>query len=104
MLLFLAETDVRMDRLIMRDKRINLPLTLITALLVVLIAGLTGSTLVVLRQMHGKSAHEAAETIAEVSIGQPGISRFVRTGFWPSPAQSGLKLCAKNEFELTRLR
>jgi len=48
----------------MQHKRVNYPLTLITALLLIMIAGLTGSTLVVLRRMHGKSAHNAAaETV-----------------------------------------
>ena len=48
----------------MQHKRVNYPLTLITAMLLIMIAGLTGSTLVVLRRMHGRSAHNAAaETV-----------------------------------------
>ena len=59
----------------MRHKRTNLPLTLITALLVLLIAGLAGSTLVVLRRMHRRSAHTAAaETV--ISQGQAMVARL----------------------------
>ncbi|MBT3296347.1 MAG: HAMP domain-containing histidine kinase [Verrucomicrobia bacterium] len=48
----------------MRHQRISLPLALITALLVILIAGLAGTALVLLRQMHGRSARTAAaETV-----------------------------------------
>jgi K+-sensing histidine kinase KdpD len=59
----------------MQKKRINRPLTLITALLVVMIAALTGSTLAVLRQMHRKSAHEAAAQVV-VQQGQTMVSRL----------------------------
>ena len=59
----------------MQRRRINLPLTLITALLVILIAGLTGSTLVLLRRMHGRSAHTAAaETV--IRQGKAMVSRL----------------------------
>lgn len=44
----------------MVHKRVNYPLTLITALLLILVAVLTGSALLVLRQLHGKAAHNAA--------------------------------------------
>ena len=48
----------------MNHKKLKHPLTLITALLLVMIAGLAGSTLIMLRNMHGKSAHTAAaETV-----------------------------------------
>ncbi len=59
----------------MRDTRTNLPLTLITALLVVLIAGLAGSTLAVLRRMHGISAHTAAAE-AVINQGQAMVARL----------------------------
>ncbi len=59
----------------MQRRRINHPLTLITALLVILIAGLAGSTLVLLRRMHGRSAHTAAaETV--IRQGQAMVSRL----------------------------
>lgn len=44
----------------------KIPLTLITALLVLLIATFAGSTLLLLRQMHNRAAHEAAaETVMQ---------------------------------------
>lgn len=59
----------------MRKPPFNLPLTLITVLLVLLIAGLAGSTLVVLRRMHGRSAHQAAAQ-AVIQQGQAMVARL----------------------------
>lgn len=48
----------------MQHRQLKHHLTLVTALLLILIGGLTGSTLIVLRNMHGKVAHTtAAETV-----------------------------------------
>ena len=65
----------RKHSFIMQRRRINLPLTLITALLVALIAGLAGSTLVLLRRMHARSTHTAAaETV--IRQGQAMVARL----------------------------
>jgi len=69
----------------MRNRRINLPLTLITALLVILIAGLAGGTLVLLRRMHARSTHTAA---AETVIRQ-GQAMVARLSSQPSVTATG---------------
>ncbi len=58
----------------------HIPLTLATALLVMLIAGLAGSSLMLLKKMHHRSAHAAA---AEVVLDQ-GRSMVTRLAAQPS--------------------
>ncbi len=74
----------------MQNKHLNYHLTLITALLVILIAGLTGSTLVMLHRMHGKSVHTAAAervlkqgaTMVKKLATQPSITSTNSTTDW----------------------
>ncbi len=94
LVLFFPKKVTIITMAIMQKKRINTPLTLITALLVVLIAGLAGSTLVVLRRIHGKSAHEAA---AEVVIRQ-GQAMVSQLSSQPSVISSSAENADWSEF------
>ncbi len=86
MVFFLLLKNLQMK---MNFRRKHFPLTLITALLVMLIAGLAGSTLVLLRRMHGDSAHAAAAE-AVVNQGQVMVARLSAQPAVSSTTPSGV--------------